>query len=309
MVLDPRPVRRPRPAPAGDLVAESRARPYSAERCVVSLDAYTMAHQADGLERCRQEVIASPTDVARLRTQRVLTFMLLSAPVGEGLAEAIADLSVIDHPEAEIESLRFSATLAAREGRFDAVPALLDHVSRAVAARYPGQEAWYVEIARRVLVDCPATRHLVDARAEAPRFFEHPVNQSVVDLSGLWHQLDGGEVNAATTPMIRQLVTQLSTSSAHAIEILHLLALGRVEAAGDRLRPFRGQLATRPRESLAHLLLVAAGRVAVATRDGHLAAEVGAAAEPFAGEWLGVWPFDLIIEPADRLLDTLRSLR
>ena len=59
---------------------------------------------------------------------------------------------------------------------------------------------------------------------------------------------------------------------------------------------------------MSHLLPVAAGRVAMATRDAYLGAEVATALEPYAGEWLGAWPFDLIIEPVDDLLAALRSI-
>ena len=189
--------------------SESRERPWSAERCVVALDAFTLLRHPDGLARARREAAEVGPSVDRVRAWRVLVFSLPGAPLSEGLADAIAELATIDDVEARIESIRFAATLVLREGRFEAIPELVGRIERDLATQHPGEEPWYGEIARSVLLDCPATRELVAGPDQPLRVFEHPVNQSVV---------------------------------------LHLLALGRIDAASDRLRPFRAQLATLPRD-------------------------------------------------------------
>lgn len=289
----------------GDMVARSRNSAHHAERALVSLDAYTLARHDTGRETAEKELAGARSHDDRLRAQRVLTFLLMGSPLSDGFGEAVEALGAIDDAEARAEAARFRVTVRLRQGRFDGIVDELDRVHDQLASLGPDHD-WYRHCGRCVLHYHPPTRPLVPELDHLDSFHERALEQYIVDSALLWHALEHDGITHSTTSVLRRVVNEVSIPGAHAYEALHLLAVGRVNEAADRLRPYRGTLAAQPRDTFAHLLPVAAARVAEALRDDHLAAEVVATLEPWAGEYLGGWPFDLLIEPVDELLDRLR---
>lgn len=276
------------------------------ERIYVAVDAHALARHPDGAELVRRELVEADDPIDRFRAQRVLVYSLLGQPLDRGLAEQTEVLAAFDHPDAAIEAARFRVAVAFRRGRFDDLPALLDDVDGLMAAAYPDDRPWHGDLARNALYHHPPTRRLVDGDDPSIRFQTSALDQSVALLSRVWHDLVAGRLNAATRGAVRQLSGQLNIEGAIAIEALYLLAQGRAHEAAELIHPHRGRLASIPPDPSIQLLPVVAGHVARATGDRHLANEVVATLQPFAGEHLGVWTVDLLIEPVDDLLASLR---
>lgn len=289
----------------GDMVARSHSAAHQAERALVSLDAYTLARHDTGQDTARRELVEATSEALHLRAQRVLTFLLMGSPAADGFAEAVESLGAIDDLEARAEAARFRVTAALRRGSFERILDLLGEANELLAALEGHDPSWYLLCGRYVLHHHEPTRYLVPELDPLDGFHERAVDQAVVDSSSLWHALERGTVTHSTSSILRQLVNEVSIAAAHAYEVLHLLAVGRVHEASDRLRPYRGMLASMPRDNFYHLLPVAAARVAEALHDDHLANEAANALRPWAGEYLGAWPFDVLIEPADELIGRL----
>ncbi|MEM7323426.1 MAG: helix-turn-helix domain-containing protein [Actinomycetota bacterium] len=291
-----------------DLVAQGVLEGGDVERLIVSIDAGALIRMPGGLTVARAECAQAGDEADRLRSQRVLVFLLLVFPLSERFEEETNKLAEFDAPEAAVEAARFRLCAALRRGDFEAVPDLLADVDRHWATLYPHERPWFSDTVRSVLYDHAPTRHLVGEVAPSTRFFANSVERSVVTLSRVWGQLTERRVTPATARGVQQLCSQISFAGAAAIEIMYRLALGEETVAADLLEPYRGRLLSVPREGHSDLLTAAAAEVAMAQRDTSLAAEVIEVLAPMAGEYLGVWICDVLIEPVDTLRDRLRRM-
>lgn len=278
----------------GDLCTNIGIERGMAERTLVSLDGYTLAHMSDGLQIARLEVAQAALASTTVRALRVQCWTLLGEPLSAGLKAAVDDLERHDSSTEE-DVARFRACLAWREGRFADSLQFIDTAHRAnVAANF---EAIY----HTVLADHQPTRHLVEDGRARP-FLSDRVDQSIVDVSHVWRQIENRDTSASTTAALRKVTSEVSPAAGVGLKALFLLVtIGPAEAA-ELLTPYRGRLGDLPRTAFGQILPAAAGKVALASGDRDLAGEVAAVLEPWAGEYLGLWPLDLLIEPVDDLL-------
>ena len=287
----------------GALLAESSVNTVEAERALIAIDTFLLLDGPQGIELARKEAADALGPVERTRCQRVLAFALMGSPLSEGFEEAVAELAALDDPQAQAEAARVSLSAWFRRGEFARVIAELEPVQRQIDAIAPDQ-AWVGAVIRSALYEYEPTRHLVPYMSAQDRYLRSGNDQIMLDTITLWHRLDRGQLGGVTAAQLRHVATKVTHLAALALEVKYLIALGRIEDAEARIRPYRRGLASLPRHNWVHPFYYVVAEVALALRDGGLAVEVAAALEPWAGEYLG--NYEIILGPTDELLKSLR---
>lgn len=287
----------------GALLAELSVNTVEAERTLIATDTFVLLDRPRGIELARKEAADALGPVERTRCQRVLAFALMGSPLSEGFEEAVAELAALDDPHAQAEAARLSLSAWFSRGEFERVIAELEPAQRQIDAIAPDQ-AWVGAVIRSALHEYEPTRHLVPHLSAQDRYLRSGNDQIMLDTITLWHRLDRRQLGGVTAAQLRHVATKVTHLAALALEVKYLIALGRIEDAETRIRPYRRGLASLPRHNWLHPFYAVVAEVALALRDGGLAAEVAAALEPWAGEYLG--NYEIILGPTDELLTSLR---
>ena len=285
-----------------------------AEKMLVSLDAYALEQTNQGLRTADEEVARAQGEAEVVRALRVRFMIGLGHPLSSDQIEIPERLATIDDVDAQTEALRYRGMLAAKTGEFDRSLEWFGQYAELRARVWPNTVDDFDQLARFILGQ--ARRGAGEEKpVVAASVLPIMTNQIVVDMTLLWVYLnDGTRISEETiTQMLRSTVSSAQPECGLAFELLRLLTLQPPERPDDGEILFLAQdllerVRIRPRNRNQHVALVVMSRVACLLGDEALATSVLGLLRPWAGEQLGVWPMDLVIGPADEVIDDLETM-
>lgn len=279
-----------------------------AERVLISLDAYALELSPDGLSTAEREIEGASSAADRLRALRVRFMAGLAVPISTRQIELIEELDAAGDDVGRIEAARFRAVLACKRGRFAETLRLLDRYDTLVQNLRP---MWMDDFAAlsRVVMALGAVMPEATVDDATTTLFPVLSNLSTVDVAEVWASLDiGPDVGGPSAlAQLDRVSATLPVDTATAFALAFALRRGEhartIElAAALAGRSLDGSAGTHRYWQLAPAVLAEA---AIVHGDADLAERVAGALEPWGDEQLGLWPLDLLVGSASRLLDRL----
>lgn len=291
------------------LAALSALMPEQAERCVVSLDAYALEQMDDAIEVADREIAAAGTIQERVRSLRVRFMVGLGHPMSEAQRSVVDQLTQIDHPDGRVESLRFAALLAAKLGEFDRALEQFDRYDDLVGRLWPEAMDDFKQLAHLVIGLSPGVDLGVDPVLPSS-LLPITTNNLTADMATLWNCLDRGlGFDSSVMYMtMHRAMSGVPPECAAAFELYWRMRSDGVETVAETAHQLLVTVERQPCHRYRHGALAVLGRYAVETGDAMLAGRIIRLLLPWAGEYLGLWPFDVLFGPADELLDQLVAI-
>lgn len=282
------------------LVALADLTPQMAASVLASLDAYALEQMHDGLDVADGEVEQSATVDELVRSLQVRFLVGLGHPIDTGQVEVVERLGSMGHGVAQAESRRFQAVLAVKRGRLDDAEAHLDAYAAVTGRVWPLSRCHVPALARAIL-----------ARHRQPAGFPAGIDTSVVpsllnqvalDSSDLWHRLMQGHApqSPLVAPTYHRVVHVAPPHLAQAFSAVRRVRLHGLSSAEQEVAALRSGAPTGSHDVQAASAALAS--ISLETRSVELARRAFELLEPWSGEYLGVWPFHVVIGPADEYL-------
>jgi hypothetical protein len=292
-----------------DWTAVAATWPESSERVFVTFDAYALEQMTDALDVADHDVESAASVPELVRALRVRFMVGLGHPITTQQRQVVARLAAIDDADAEVESARFEALLAIKSGRVvDAVEGL-DRYADVVRRRWPPGSDDFQNLALAVLSLSVGAEVPLDGELAA-RLKPVIANELTVDMATLWNRLDRRDDldSQVARFRLRRLMATVPPDCAAAYELYFRLRTEGAAPTQAAALELAADIETRPRQRLRHAAIVALGRWAVEAGDHAMAARVLELVLPWEGEYLGLWPCDTVIGPAEELIEALRAV-
>lgn len=292
------------------MMQEWTSLPAGARRSLISNDARALELAgAAGLVTADAEVELAETQAELVRALRVRFMVGLGYPLEERQFETVRRLAGIETVDAAVESARFEAIVKIKQGRMDQAVECLHRYASVVAEAWPMSGDDFASMALHILAMHPDRELLGIPMPSGPSYPVFVADAMAARVAQAWHHSPRSAGDQSFPHGFLQVLDTTTSHCAAALQLRWNLRTNKLDEAAMYATDLRDRLDLMPRDRWFHAVPAALGEYAISTKDRQLAATVAEVMNPWSGEIVGLWPMDVIIGPADRLLEHVASVQ